>query len=415
MTTSSNKNVTTDASMDDDDDHQQHKQQHHHHHDGGLLLVLVTNIMVLTTTTTTSSSSLSFFSSIEEDLSTARVFAVAAAALVALTELENNHRDQQRSTTFTKKKNKRREGKRIARPRTRRSVVDIYRCLGPGYFRRAYRMSYETFWKLHAILEPQILASNASSTMRPKSSCPPPPIANGKILTSVRLACALRYFAGASPYDLMTSFGISHVSVLESVWIVVQAINCCDDFLLEYPESHEKQQRIAAEFKDASGVDFDNCAGAIDGILIWIHKPSESDAATSGCGRKKFLCARKHKFGLNCQAVSDCRGRILDISITYGGSAADCIAFEASDLYTRLERGLLAPGLVLFGDNAYLNTFFMATPFPRVSSGCRDDYNFYHSQVSILPPTTTRATTGLAFSSLVALLTRTTTCSFESE
>jgi hypothetical protein len=38
-----------------------------------------------------------------------------------------------------------------------------------------------------------------------------------------------------------------------------------------------------------SEVNFSNCAGAIDGILIWILKPSEEDAANAGCGRKKFF------------------------------------------------------------------------------------------------------------------------------
>lgn len=66
----------------------------------------------------------------------------------------------------------------------------------------------------------------------------------------------------------------------------------------------------------------------------------------------------------------------------YGGSSSDCIAFEASQLWNALEDGLLAPGLVLFGDNAYLNTNYLATPYPGVSSGCKDDYNFFHSQVS---------------------------------
>jgi hypothetical protein len=40
---------------------------------------------------------------------------------------------------------------------------------------------------------------------------------------------------------------------------------------------------------------------------------------------------------------------------------------------------------VLFGDNAYLNSSFMATPYPNVSidpaKKTKDDYNFYHSQL----------------------------------
>ena len=55
------------------------------------------------------------------------------------------------------------------------------------------------------------------------------------------------------------------------------------------------------------------------------------------------------------------------MSITYGGSSSDCLAFEASDLYKRLANGLLTSGLVLFGDNAYLNSNFMAAPYPNVT------------------------------------------------
>ena len=45
--------------------------------------------------------------------------------------------------------------------------------------------------------------------------------------------------------------------------------------------------------------------------------------------------------------------------------------------------GFLKPGLCLFGDNAYVNTPYMATPYKNVGSGVKDDYNFYHSQVRI--------------------------------
>lgn len=42
---------------------------------------------------------------------------------------------------------------------------------------------------------------------------------------------------------------------------------------------------------------------------------------------------------------------------------------------------------VLFGDNAYLNTSYMATPFPNVAGNedmkSKDNYNFYHSQLRI--------------------------------
>jgi hypothetical protein len=53
----------------------------------------------------------------------------------------------------------------------------------------------------------------------------------------------------------------------------------------------------------------------------------------------------------------------------------------------RLEDGLLQNGYVLFGDNAYLNSFFMATPYSNVSGNpnkkSEDNYNFFHSQLRI--------------------------------
>ncbi len=141
--------------------------------------------------------------------------------------------------------------------------------------------------------------------------------------------------------------------------------------------------KLACKFQSVGKVKCSNCAGAIDGILIWILKPLEEDAAAAGCGRQKFFCGRKGKFELICQAVSDVRGWILDFLIGLPGASSDCITFEGNDLFERLEGGLLKKGLVLFGNNAYLNTRYVAMPFPNISSGSKDDYNYFHSQVHI--------------------------------
>jgi hypothetical protein len=37
----------------------------------------------------------------------------------------------------------------------------------------------------------------------------------------------------------------------------------------------------------------------------------------------------------------------------------------------------------LFGNNAYLNTQYMTTPYSAVSGGTNNAYNFYHSQLRI--------------------------------
>ena len=59
----------------------------------------------------------------------------------------------------------------------------------------------------------------------------------------------------------------------------------------------------------------------------------------------------------------------MGISILYPGSTSDCLAFESMSLFRKLEEGILAPGLCIFGDNAYLNTTYMATPFSAVGGG----------------------------------------------
>ncbi len=56
----------------------------------------------------------------------------------------------------------------------------------------------------------------------------------------------------------------------ESVWAVVEAVNTLDEFIVEYPDYEEVQLKIAHNFQSVSEVNFSNCAGAIDGILIWI-------------------------------------------------------------------------------------------------------------------------------------------------
>ncbi len=178
----------------------------------------------------------------------------------------------------------------------------------------------------------------------------------------------------------MVTYGISHTV---SVWSVVEAINQVKEFFILCPGSHHKQQKIAANLLAVLQAGFDNYAGAIDGILIWIHKPTCQEPEKCGIGQLKFFCVRKNKFRLNCQAVSDANGRLLEMAITYGGSTSDCSAFEGSNLYKRLECGLLLDGFCLFGDNAYLNSQYMATPYKNVSNGSRDSYNYYHSQLRL--------------------------------
>ena len=139
---------------------------------------------------------------------------------------------------------------RKARTRERRTVQDQYRNMGPKYFRRAYRMEYESFWRLHDLLEEGIERARLNQRGyevkggREGGTYLPPPIPNGRIDSFVRLACALRYFVGGSPYDIMGKYGISYSEVLQSVWYVVDAVNKLRVFDIKYPESADEQRKI---------------------------------------------------------------------------------------------------------------------------------------------------------------------------
>ena len=84
------------------------------------------------------------------------------------------------------------------------------------------------------------------------------------------------------------------------------------------------------------------------------------------------------------QAVCDDRRRFIDVEISHPASTSDYLAFVTSKISHKLEsKGLLREGLSIYGDNAYMNSPFMTTPFKAVSCGVRDAYNFYHSQLRI--------------------------------
>jgi len=101
----------------------------------------------------------------------------------------------------------------------------------------------------------------------------------------------------------MTTFGLGCADVRYSVWDVTNAINSHPNMEIKYPTDHEKQRSVARGFQMKSAPSFDCCAGAVDGIPIWMNKPSQRDCEEAECSPGNFFCGRKHKFGLNMQAI----------------------------------------------------------------------------------------------------------------
>lgn len=84
----------------------------------------------------------------DEDMILEGTRLVGDLAVMRLTE-------QMRYLRDIRRKGSRRYGRRRI-SRTRVSVEQIYRGLGDNYFRRAYRMTYESFKRLHEKLAPGI-------------------------------------------------------------------------------------------------------------------------------------------------------------------------------------------------------------------------------------------------------------------
>ena len=106
--------------------------------------------------------------------------------------------------------------------RKRRHVEDIYKELGPVFFRRVYRMQYCNFETLADELSWCIVSARGQKEGYLSSSRFIP---NGPIMPDVRLACAMRWFSAASSYDLMTTYGTGHTDTIKSFWYVIDAIN----------------------------------------------------------------------------------------------------------------------------------------------------------------------------------------------
>ncbi len=60
---------------------------------------------------------------------------------------------------------------------------------------------------------------------------------------------------------------------------------------IQNPSCHNKQKKIASAFQEMLAANFDCCAGAVDGILIWIHKVCDACCIEDVCDAGKCFVA----------------------------------------------------------------------------------------------------------------------------
>lgn len=87
--------------------------------------------------------------------------------------------------------------------------------------------------------------------------------------------------------------------------------------------------------------------------------------------------------GINVQAACDSKCRFVYASLAAPGGANDIAAFRKTSLYHLIEA--LPLGKFVLGDNAYVSTEHLLTPFPgeQKNDPTKDAYNFHISQLRI--------------------------------
>jgi UDP-N-acetylmuramoylalanine-D-glutamate ligase len=114
-------------------------------------------------------------------------------------------------------------------------------------------MNTASFYLLHQIISLfmcfQVERPATASSPKQQTGAP-----NGLVCSTICLAVALCFFAGASLYDLDAAHGILVREVCQSVHQVIKAVNQSTslELKIEFLESHDKQQEFARRFQEKS-------------------------------------------------------------------------------------------------------------------------------------------------------------------
>ena len=117
-------------------------------------------------------------------------------------------------------------------------------------------------------------------------------IQNGEIRLCARLSMAIRWFVGGDRYDISQNHGVSTNEVMKSVWTIVDLVKMCEQIKINFPSIHADQEKVADGFKKKSWVEFDNCEGCVNGMLVWITKPSNHVIKDCNIGAGIFFRGR---------------------------------------------------------------------------------------------------------------------------
>ena len=192
------------------------------------------------------------------------------------------------------------------------------------------------------------------------------------IIPEVRLAAALRYFAGGAVEDIHIIYHMSKSEVMHSVWMVVDAVYAV--FKLGFPfEDQAKLALLEAEFRSISRDQvWEGQVGAVDGVHFPMFRPSRKEVPDPA----RYHVSRKNCYALLCIAVCDASRRFLDMDISQFPTTHDSMALHCSKFGQGLATGKLPEQYFISGDAAFHGMPSMLCPDGHAEF---DDFDYVQS------------------------------------
>jgi len=236
-----------------------------------------------------------------------------------------------------------------------------------GNFLRTYRMSLSTYIRLYELLMPSLQGPETNAGV-------------STVSPHVMLHCFLRWLAGGSYLDIRLTAGVSVATFFRLVHKVMRAILNCHELDIKMPETRDELDAAAEKFKAMSlHGSIRGCVACVDGWLCEIRTPSRRDAPNS----KSFFSGHYHCHGLNVQLACNANCQFVAVVVAAPGGTNNVAAYRRTNFKHYVDS--LPPGRYVLGDNAYICTEHLLTPFSGDNrlDPALDTFNFYCSQLRV--------------------------------
>lgn len=233
-------------------------------------------------------------------------------------------------------------------------------------FRKAFRMSRSSFYKLLALLQPLLEKDNEMGMRSGRRTVP----------ADTRLGITLRLLTGAKYIDTMYTYRLESSTVYSIFHDTLHAIQNTLK-LNGLPNDEEDLWSISNSFKRSRRLlsPLSGCVGALDGICVAIKKPKINPAM--------FFC-RKGFHAIPVQALVDSSYRFRSMSARCVGSTNDALAHAVSELAVFLGSGVLGFIFWIVGDEAYSCCEWLITPYPNSQAGEQEkNFNVFLSSLRV--------------------------------